>query len=160
MGKESRINPKEVLEAAVEEVLFIPSPAQKRVKAKLLARLEDNPVNELEHITCAAAVSITKDSKLHNYWSIPGFKEWFRDEDEFKINLNVAAQNALNVLNEICANPANPPSSRVSAAKIIIEQKSKIEPKIAAKFLDEKLENMSPEQLEHTIQKLVDKGKS
>lgn len=152
MGKKSKLN--ETVSTVFEEVAFIPSRSHKEVKAKLLARLEDNPITDIDSITCSAVVSITKDSRINHWWTIPGFKEWFKDKDEFRVGLSVAANNALAVLEEVAQNDLAPPSSRVAAAKILLEQHAKLAPKTSEEFADERLAKLSEGKLDAIIKQL------
>jgi len=140
------------------EVMFIPTPDMRSVKSRLILALEDNPIATPETMTCASAMHLTNEPRIGNWWSIPGFKEWFTNQNEFRETVESAAYEAVAVLREIATNPDSRENARVQASKLLIEAANRMPKKNAEeKFSDEQINRMSKEQLESFITNQIKK---
>ena len=73
--------------ALVEDVTFIPTPEQRRVKAVLWTALVDDPIYDTQHITRDLASMLTGSDgwRVKQWWDRePGFSAWLQNKDEFR----------------------------------------------------------------------------
>lgn len=154
MSSKSPNNTADILELVVDELTYLPSPEQRRAKSAFWARFSDNPICEPEDISLAVALRFSPDNRLSRWWIQPGFKEWFRNRDEFRQRMEYLANLALDSLEGILADPKAQGTAKVNAAKLIMEVARKTPNKSQAEqFLDEKVSQMSRPQLEEYIKK-------
>jgi ABC-type branched-subunit amino acid transport system ATPase component len=91
---------------------------------------------------------------ISRWWSLPGFKEWFRNADEFRQRLEYLANLSLDALEYVLVDPKAQSSAKVNAAKLLMEVARKMPSKVAQeRFLDEAIAGMSAKQLEEFVQK-------
>lgn len=90
-------------------------------KTRFWKSLETNQVCDPEHVTLAAARQLTGEKRLESWWKKPGFAEWFCEADEFSVKMSAAKFNALDTLIDVMSNPDSPASSRVAAAKQVMD---------------------------------------
>jgi len=96
--------PVNVLQAATSELVFIPTPSQRQVKARLITKLVDNPLLDAASLTLSEAEQITNSAQLKDWWGRPGFKEWFLDQNEYRQRLEYLFSLALDAAEEILPN--------------------------------------------------------
>ena len=142
------------LTIASDSLIFIPTPSQRQVKARLLVRLSDNPLLEHSSLSLSESQSITGSSQIKDWWGRPGFKEWFLDQNEYRQRLEYLFALALDAAEEILLS-TDPKSqgARVSMIKLLAELANKIPKENAAKYLDESISKMDRGQLESFLEK-------
>ena len=141
---------------AIEEIVFIPTQAMRRVKAAYLASTQDNPLFSGEP-TLAHVLQITNEPRMSQWWSVPGFRDWFRNGDEFRQRVEYLANKALDVVSEIMDQEDATPTARLNAAKLMIEAAGKL-PRGGSggeKFIDERIQEMNRKELEAFIRKAI-----
>lgn len=145
-----------VLELANSELTYLPTPEMRRAKGAFWARFNDNPICDPEDISLATAMRFSPDNRLSKWWALPGFRDWYRNRDEFRQRMEYLAQLALDTLETILVDPLAQGSAKVNAAKLIMEVARKMPAKSQAEqFMDEKISQMSRPQLEEYIKKSV-----
>lgn len=90
-------------------------------KTRFWKALEVNPICDPDHVTLAAVQQLTQSKKVESWWKKPGFVEWFQAGDEYEVKLTSAKFSAIDTLLEIMGNPDAPASSRVAAAKQVMD---------------------------------------
>lgn len=147
-----RPGPGSKLEGILEEVVFIPTPAMRKAKAAFVAAAEDNPIllqTSSEGGTSLAAVqSVVGDSRLTKWWSTPGFRDWFNNKDEFRQRVEYLANLSLDTIEDILLDGDANPSSRMTAAKLMMEAANKLPKGGSEKYLDAQIAEMGKRELE------------
>lgn len=141
------------LAGILEEVVFIPTPPMRRVKAAYLAATAENPITNTDP-SLEAALQVTGETRLRQWWSTPGFRSWFSNRDEFRQRVEYLANLALDAIEDILLDGDANPAARNAAAKLMIEAAGKL-PKGAGqeKFADEHIQGMDRRQLEQFLRK-------
>lgn len=142
-----------VVEFIANDLTYIPSPEQRRLKQAFWTRFNDNPVCDPQDISRAVVDSVAPDYRLGRWWPQPGFKEWFCNREEFREEVDALVFLALDRMKRILiSEDPKMAGAQVSAAKLLMDVGRKMPPKIAAeKFLDEKIHQMDKKQLEEYI---------
>lgn len=151
--------------AMVSSVQFHPTPEQRDCKSAFWLALEENPIVDMSRITLAGVMQLTGQPRVEKWWAVPGFKEWFTNKEEFRVRMESATYQALDVLMEIMHNPDANPASRVNAAKLVIEASGKNQSRAQSSesVSDKKIQAMSEKQLEAYIKsktRLITESKS
>lgn len=137
-----------------EQVLFTPSLRQKTVKARFWVRYVPSPFSpSLGELTISEVMQITKTASIKEWWSEPGFKEWFLNKDEGRERLEYLFMLALDTAEEILLSPETQASARVNMIKIIGELASKFPSRTTEKFSDEDINKMDEKQLRNYLEK-------
>lgn len=144
----------EVIDLATTELTYLPSAEQRRAKSSFWSRFNDNPICDPSEISLAIALRFVADGRLSRWWSQDGFKEWFRNGEEFRHRVEYLAHLALDALENVLIDPKAQGSARVNAAKLLMEVARKMPARGAVeKYLDEKIAEMDKKQLEEFISK-------
>lgn len=148
-----------------EDIFFEPNEAQERTKASFWVRFRELPGSKTgESINLAMALQLTRDNRLNTWWTQAGFAEWFQDDLQWKVDLELLCYKIPGILTSILAHD-NPKAlaAQVNAIKLIIESAGKAQPKIKdVKLLDKDVAKMDMEQLKAFIKegtKFLDKSK-
>lgn len=143
----------QLLEVISNELTYLPSPEQRKVKSAFWARFNDNPLCEPQDVTTSIILRIVQDERITKWWPQEGFKEWFRNADEFRQRMEYLSHLVLDTFEEILIDPRANPSSRVAAGKIILEVARKMPTKGGTEdqFLDQKIQQMDRKQLEEFV---------
>lgn len=138
-----------VIEVLASDLSYLPNASQRTIKEAFWCRWNENPLCDPKDITLSIALQIIGDGRLERWWSQPGFKEWFRNQEEFRERAASLAHLALDTIQSILINEDAQPSARVNAAKLAMEIAAKM-PKAqpAQKFLDDQISRMDKRQLE------------
>lgn len=140
-----------LLEAAQSDLVFVPTPDMRRVKAAFWNKLSNNfNLIDMSQMTLAAVQQIEKDRRLIKWWSLPGFSDWFQNKEEFKERLEYLADLALDALEQVLNDPNASPGARVSCAKLVLEATSKMPTKVE-EMAPSRLEKMSRGELEEYV---------
>ena len=144
----------EVLDVAVSDLTYIPSGEQRKLKQAFWQRFSSNPLCDPRDLTLRAAQRLVNDSRLDRWWDIPGFKEWFANQEEFRERVEYLANLALDSLEKILVDDQEKGVSKVNAAKLLMEVARKMPPKhIKEIYSDKKIGEMDTKQLEEFIRR-------
>ncbi len=144
------------LEAVLDELLYLPTPAQRRIKAKYWKRAAEATFTD-QGPTLPEILRVVKDKRIPIWWQEEGFKAWFRNEEEFKERMEYIANLALDTVEEILTNPEARESARMAAAKLAIEVAGKMPKGDVTQFADAKINQMDAGQLRDFIQQTAPK---
>jgi hypothetical protein len=140
------------LEIVASELTYIPSPEQRKTKAAFWAKYNDNPIVEPQDITLPIILQFVSDERVTKWWPQSGFKEWFRNKDEFRQRIEYLVHQALDSIEYVLSDPKAQASAKVNAAKLLMEVARKMPPKnVAEQYLDEKIASMSRKELEEYV---------
>jgi hypothetical protein len=144
-----------VVDFIANDLTYIPSPEQRRLKQAFWARFNDNPVCDPQDITRSIVEAVAPDSRINRWWPQSGFKEWFINKEEFREEVDALVFLALDRMKRILiSEDPKMASAQVSAAKLLMDVGRKMPPKISTeKFLDEKIHQMDRKQLEEYLAK-------
>jgi hypothetical protein len=147
----------ESLGAVVEELIFTPTLLQKRLKAEFWVAYNDNPLVSLDQISLLEANTYVRTRKLNNWWSIPGFRDWFLNRSEYRERLEFLFNLSMDAIEEILlSTDPKVQSARVNAIKIIAELGNKYPRGVnkgEGQYLDSAIASMDKAQLEVFLQK-------
>lgn len=152
-GVDSQLEKKttvDALAAAQQDLIFVPNPAQRKAKARFWSHYEQFGAAGPDKQT---ALQITREPAINRWWALPGFQEWFRNEDESKERLRYLWEIALDAAEEILLNPDTQPSARVNMIKIIGNLAGKEPDKGEPKFLDTEIQKMDSQRLLDYVKK-------
>lgn len=133
------------------DVVFLPSPPQRRAKSKFWVRY-DSLLGAPETLSSSDIANITQEPTITKWWSQPYFKEWFLNKEEEKERLDYLYNLGLDSLEQLFLNPEANHNARVNALKVIALLASK-EPSKNEKFSDEDIQRMDKIKLRAYIQK-------
>lgn len=144
-----------IIELVTEELVYKPSPDQRRLKSAFWIRMNDTPLCDPKAITLAIAQKLVPDKRLDRWWSINGFREWFTNTEEYRERTENLAHLALTALEEVLQNQdPKAQGARVNAAKLILETANKMPHKgIKEVYIDDKIGKMNRNQLEEYIRR-------
>jgi hypothetical protein len=155
MTKKSSIDSIKKLSEAIEgEIVFVPHPHMRKAKATLIVALQENPITDLESITSTQAIQITGENRLSKWWSIPGFKAWFINKEEYRYRLEYLFDLALDTAEEILVDRDANTNAKVQMIKVLAELSNKMPQKWKhERFLDAEIQKMDKAQLESFLSK-------
>lgn len=137
------------LAALREDLLFMPNPAHRRAKCQFWARYGGlGKVNPSQ----AQVLEITKEPGIAKWWSLPGFKEWFFNQDEARERLEYLYMLALDSAEELLLNPNSNDNAKVQAIKVIANLAGK-EPSKNESYIDAEIQRMDSAKLKAYIEK-------
>jgi hypothetical protein len=144
------------VEVLVSDLTYVPSGEQRKTKEAFWVRFNEAPTCDAQDITMAEVLRLVGDSRVGRWWSQSGFKEWFRNQEEFRERASVLAHIALDTIQNILINEDSSPSARVQAAKLALEIARKMPQKQAEpKYLDDSINKMDKKQLEQYLSRNV-----
>lgn len=138
-----------------DEIIFQPSPLQQTLKAQFWARASSNPFIDKTNLTLADVQEHVPDPKLKKYWSVPGFKEWFSNQDENRERLDYLWMVGLDAAEMILRDPAAQASAKVNLIKTLAEIQGLVSrgKNKEEKFSDETVNKMSEAELKEWLKK-------
>jgi hypothetical protein len=142
-----------VVDRAVDVVVFQPDEPQRRAKSNFWAHFATTDTLPPDHVSLATALKFGGDRRISQWWDLPGFQDWFSNKDEFRQRVEFLADLALDELYGIIKDKEFNGSAKVAAIKMLMEMGKKLSSKSADKdqYLDEKVSQMSKEELEKFI---------
>lgn len=154
MTRRSTTDSDTVLRAA-EDLTYTPSVEQRKLKSSFWAVYQDHPLVEKRDIGPILVDQFTADTRIHRWWKVPGFADWFTNQDEFRQRLEYLAHVALDTAEEVLSDPEASASARVSMSKLVLEAAQKMPGKDTGKgkYLDQSIADMSAEQLRAFLEK-------
>lgn len=145
-----------LIEVLASDLTYVPNFEQRKTKEAFWLRFNENPTCEAEDIACSLVMRLTGDGRLERWWSQSGFKEWFRNQEEFRERAASLAHMALDTIQSILMDLDAQPSARVTAAKLALEIARKMPTQTAQpKYLDDGINKMDKAQLEQYLARNV-----
>lgn len=151
-SKPNEIKKKDIT-ALAEQVIFTPTPRQRKVKAQFWSRFQPGPFVSPSALTINDIQSVVNVAALKEWWADGLFKEWFMNREEAREKLEYLFMKALETAEEILENPEAQASAKVNMIKVIGELANKFPSKWQEKFADEDINKMSEAQLKAYLEK-------
>lgn len=140
-------------EAIMAEVVFVPNDAQRRCKSAFWAVYGNDGVM-VEEPTLAAVLDVTNETRLPDWWRLPGFQEWFLNREEYRQRMDYLMHLGFDALERVLRYSQSD-TAIVSAMKLLIAANDKMPRQNAVKYADEWVANLTDQQLEEYINKNV-----
>jgi hypothetical protein len=148
--------------------LFSPDAVHRRIRAQFWASYSNSDEfiaggasSTTSTISLATALRYGADRRISDWWSLPGFVDWFTNSEDFAQRVEFLAQLALDDLEEILIDPEARKGDKLAAAKMILEVGGKFPGRKAndegSKFSDEKIAQMSKGELLDFISKSLER---
>lgn len=138
---------------AAEILVFEPTRDQSLARANFWAVQAQQATPVPQPLELATALSLGAYRGIEDWWTIPGFPEWFSNQDEFRQKLEFLSITSLDVLEKIRDSAHTAPAVKVNVIKLIMELSKKLNtPDGDTKYLDQKIAEMDRKQLEQFIQ--------
>lgn len=151
--------PVSLLKDAADELVYRPTAFERGLKATLWRALEGRPDLDAKALTLAQASDLTGSPSLPNRWSKPGFRPWLLNQDEFRIRLEAAADEALDALESIVrSDDPRATSARRAAARDILELAGRFPEKAGKGTSSSAIDGMDRAQLQAFLQKHAPKA--
>lgn len=149
------LDPSDILPAAAEQILFQPSPLQQTLKAQFWARFQPGPFDDKQNITLPTIQEVVTDPRIRKYWALPGFKEWFSNQDENRERLEYLWMVGLDTAEGILRDPAAQPNAKVQLLKLLAEVTGRLTKggKTEDRFSDDAVNKMSETELKDWLKK-------
>ncbi len=135
------------LNQLTEDILYRPSDADCKVKARFWSRFEPGPLLTYNNITPELVIKLTGVTSITQNWYKPGFKAWFLNKDEAREKLEYLFMKSLDAAEQIITNEELQPSARVNMIKIIAELAAKFPTKKEEKYADKDINDMNESEL-------------
>lgn len=126
-GAEKQLASLEAVFDAVSELVYVPTPEQRRVKAAFWRRFSESPVAIPGRVDLGSAQVLLNDSRLDRWWKEPGFADWFRNASDFRERLDYLADLALNKYESMITDPTINPAVAGAAARDILKMAGRFE---------------------------------
>ncbi len=136
----------------LEDIVFIPDSAHRRAKSKFWHRISDNPHVDTSNLDSAIVAKFCGDQRIHSWWNLPGFQEWFSNQQEYLEKLSYAQMRSIEVITEVLDSGHASDTSKLVAAKMVGDITLRLaEIQGATKSRSGAIEGMSLEQLREFI---------
>ncbi len=136
----------------LEVTVFSPTREMQQAKANYWSFFLTGDVSVSPRDTLESAQRYGRDSRIKEWWSKPGFRQWFSNKDEFRQRAEFLANNSLMHLEYILNDEKSKGSEKVAAIKLIMELSGKLKKADSAEqFADAKIAQMGREELEEFI---------
>ncbi len=112
-------------EAILDQVIFLPSEAQKKLKDKYWTRRGKLMPTDARPAPAEIRM-LTKSDDITIWWDIKGFKEWFCNDKEFQENMEYTARKGQEKLLEMLNNSEAGDSAMLGAIKLSLEGAGKL----------------------------------
>lgn len=132
---------------------FTPTNDQKKAKSQFWTSFSSGAVVPPDSPNLSIAAQYAGNSHIRQWWELPGFVEWFWNQNEFDERLDYLAQIALDQLEIMVSSARTSDSSRIAAIKMILEASKKVGK--TETYADEKVSKMDQGQLEQFIQSRI-----
>lgn len=132
---------------------FTPTTAQRQAKGAYWSHFFSTGDSAPEVIDPAVAARYSGYNEILEWWSLPGFTEWFSNGEEFRQRVEYTANLALDVLQAVLSDIQARPGERLQAAKMALEVASKF-PRASAsteRYTDQRIAEMGRKELEEFI---------
>jgi hypothetical protein len=141
--------------AQTEDLLFTPTPSQRKSKATFWLRMEDNVAFDAESATLADVTQLTNSAQVKDWWAKPGFREWFLNRDEHRQTLEYLYGLGLETAERILrSTEPKAMSAQVNILKVLGELASKFpRQKESGRYLDATIQKMDKLELAAYLEK-------
>lgn len=137
----------------VEDLTFVPTPHMMKVKAIFFANWHG-----MHEPSQADVIQVTGVTTVKNWWSNPGFKDWFFNRENIYAQLSYLKDLALKTAEDLLRDPDANSSAKVNMIKTILAYHEVIETKrLESSAVD--IGKLSTEELETRLKKVVGNGK-
>lgn len=138
-----------------KDVIFSPTAMMERIKAKFWTNFVPGPFNDKDNLSAVDVASVVKSAKINEWWSLPGFVDWFMNRQEEKEKLKYLFNKSLSTLERILDNPEVNANAQVNAIKILAEMNGFLIKggNLQQKFADDHLNQMTAKELEAMLEK-------
>lgn len=136
-----------------QDLLFMPTAPQRKLKASFWAKYRDHAAFSSENITKALVAQLTNSSQLDKWWGLPGFREWFLNADEHKERLEYLYSLCLDAAENILVDPDANQNAKVQMIKVVSELANKVPSRKEEKYLDADIQGMDEKQLKKYLEK-------
>lgn len=139
-----------------EDLSFQPSPIQQSLKAQFWARFIPGPLDDPKKLTLPLVQSIVNDAKLKRYWNLPGFKEWFSNQNENVERVEYLWAVGLDAAEQILRDSSTNPAVKVNLLKLLADVTGRLSSKnrpVEEKYADEAINKMSQDELKEWLSK-------
>jgi hypothetical protein len=138
-------NASKTLESAVD-LIYMPTDLEKRAKAEFWVKFSQGPARSTDKVTAASVAQVLGRTTMNKSWSLPGFKDWFLNKDEFRQGVEYLQMHALQTMRDLLHDDKS--DIRHKAAKTILELGEKFSPKKPEVIVaDAKIQKMTAEDL-------------
>ncbi len=141
-------------EAILDQVTFLPTEDQKRLKAKYWTRRGKLLPTDARPAPAEIRM-LTKNDDITKYWDIKGFKEWFCNDKEFSENMEYIAGVAQQKLLDILSNSEAGDSALIAAVKLSMEAAGKLQKTGGKDEVLDPTKDMKEEELKEMIINLL-----
>lgn len=140
------------LEAGIDQ-LFKPTDAHKKAKSAFWYAVAQGsvPQDNLEP-DLSIALKFANDSRIRQYWDLPGFIDWFYNREDFRRNAEYLGALALDQLEPMLSSVTVDSKTRLAAIKLALEVSGKLQ-KAESEPVDEQISKLTKEQLREFINK-------
>jgi hypothetical protein len=141
-----------ILDTARDVVSFQPTPEQRRARANFWAHFSEGGTLLPSRPDLAIALRFAGDRRIQQWWSLPGFQDWFLNREEFKQRVEALADMALDELESLVSSRTILPSDKLRAIELSLKYASKARTEDTEERLaDERIGKMTRIQLEEYI---------
>lgn len=139
------------LEEVLSDLVFIPTAGQRKVKAKYWLKSSGLKFTDMGP-DLPQIQRVVREKRLPDWWQIPGFKEWFRNEEEFRERVEYITNLALDAIEEVLRDTEAKGTTRIAAAKLALDVGDKMPKNDIQVFSDAKINQMDASELEAYIE--------
>ena len=137
---------------ATEIAEFEPTPAMSKAKSTFWSNASHLDKDAVVNFTLAMQLCGT--ATLKNWWSLPGFQEWFSGRNEWNNRVQYLAMCGLDVAEQLLHDRRTTPASKVQLIKLFAELADKVPSKAKEiRYVDAGIANMDAKQLDDYISK-------
>jgi hypothetical protein len=139
------------LENILDNSIFIPTEQQRQMRVQFWIKYNKLPYADPTKVDLATVKRYVKSPKLDEWWTEEGFAAWFTNNNEYLERLEVMVEHALTTLTNAMLDGTTPVASKITAAKLVLEAAGRMGKKGANASEDEKLDDMTEEELRKYI---------
>ena len=138
---------KKDISALAEQLIFTPTPRQRKVKAQFWSRFQPGPFVSASSLSLPAIQEVVNVAGLKEWWQLDGFQGWFLNREEAREKLEYLYMKALDTAEDILDDPNAQASAKVNMIKVLGELANKFPSKWQEKFADDDINKMDEKQL-------------
>lgn len=140
----------DTIERARDVSVFKPNDAQRLAKSTFWSYFIESHTPPPEVIELSTALRYGASKGISDWWSLPGFQDWFTNKDEFRQRIEYLASLCLDELEHTVRDRNGNPTARTAAIRMILQASNKLTEGATSKggtFLDESVSKMDRNQL-------------
>ena len=139
------------LEALLSQVVFSPTPEQRKVKASFWAVFGSEGLGD-EEVSLSAILAVTNDTRMREWWYLDGFQNWFLNKEEHRQRVEYLSFLALDAIENVFLQGTSD-TAKIAAAKLLFEAASKMPRKGTAQYADDAINKMTEAQLKEYLKR-------